>query len=55
MPEWREKEERIHGRAEIMIAKQRHGPVGNIRLLFDSNTTRFSDLIESDHLPDEVF
>jgi replicative DNA helicase len=55
MAEWREKEERVHGRAEIIIAKQRHGPTGNIKLLFDSNTTRFSDLIESDHLPDEVF
>jgi replicative DNA helicase len=54
MAEWREKEERVHGRAEVMIAKQRHGPVGNVKMLFDSNTTNFSDYIASDHLPDEI-
>ena len=30
--------------AEVIIAKQRHGPIGTIELFFDGNYTRFSDL-----------
>ncbi len=30
--------------AEVIVAKQRHGPIGTVKLFFDSNTTRFSDL-----------
>lgn len=30
--------------AEVIIAKQRHGPIGTVKLHFDSNITRFSDL-----------
>jgi replicative DNA helicase len=31
------------GKAEILVAKQRHGPTGVARLLFDRATTHFSD------------
>ncbi len=30
--------------AESIVAKQRHGPIGTVRLFFDPNLTRFSDL-----------
>ena len=30
--------------AEIIIAKQRHGPIGTVKAHFDPNFTRFSDL-----------
>ncbi len=30
--------------AETIIAKQRHGPIGTVRVFFDPNLTRFSDL-----------
>ncbi len=30
--------------ADIIVAKQRHGPIGTVKLYFDSNITRFSDL-----------
>ncbi len=30
--------------AEIIIAKQRHGPIGTVKTFFDANLTRFSDL-----------
>lgn len=30
--------------AEVMVEKQRHGPIGNIRLKFEAWLTRFSDL-----------
>ncbi len=30
--------------ADVIIAKQRHGPIGTISLFFDASVTRFSDL-----------
>ena len=41
-------------KAEIIIAKQRHGPTGTVEMLFRGEFTRFSDLISDDHLPDDV-
>jgi len=41
---WRELCEDSYNKAEIIIAKQRHGPIGTIKAHFDSNFTRFSDL-----------
>ena len=33
-----------YNKAEIIIAKQRHGPIGSIKMHFDANFTKFSDL-----------
>ncbi len=41
---WQEKLERVANKAEIIIAKQRHGPIGNIHLHFDAEFTLFRDL-----------
>ena len=41
---WRELCEKSYNTAEIIIAKQRHGPIGTIKAHFDPNYTRFSDL-----------
>lgn len=30
--------------ADVIVAKQRHGPIGTVQLFFDSNVTRFGDL-----------
>jgi replicative DNA helicase len=40
---WQEEMERLHGRAEIIIGKQRHGPIGTVELAFEGRFTRFSD------------
>ena len=46
---WRELCESSYNIAEIMIAKQRHGPIGNIKTHFDSNFTKFSDFSVRDY------
>ena len=46
---WQELCENSHNTAEIIIAKQRHGPIGTIKTHFESNYTRFSDLNNKDY------
>ena len=46
---WRELCESSYNAAEIIIAKQRHGPIGTIKTHFDSNFTKFSDLSSRDY------
>ncbi|MCC6598786.1 MAG: replicative DNA helicase [Alphaproteobacteria bacterium] len=41
---WQESMERAHNIGECIIAKQRHGPIGTVKMYFDPNITRFSDL-----------
>ncbi len=41
---WQRHGEEVHNIAEVMIAKQRHGPIGNVPLHFDGQYTRFSNL-----------
>ena len=40
------------GKAEVIIAKQRHGPTGSVAIGFQGEFTRFFDLAEGSHLPD---
>ena len=49
---WMEKGERIRGRAEVLVAKQRHGATGTVNVLFRKETTKFMDLIEDDYVPE---
>ncbi len=51
---WKLDMELAHGKAEVIIAKQRHGPTGTVPLQFEGQYTRFSDLIEEDNLPYRV-
>ncbi len=42
--EWMADMEREYGKAELIIAKQRHGPTGTVEVRFDGLTTSFSDV-----------
>jgi replicative DNA helicase len=41
---WQADMEKAHNVAEVIIGKQRHGPVGTVKLHFEGQFTRFSDL-----------
>ncbi|WP_370401736.1 replicative DNA helicase [Sulfitobacter sp. JB4-11] len=43
---WQEEMERLHGRAEVVIGKQRHGPIGTVDLSFEGRFTRFGNLVK---------
>ena len=42
----------VHGKAEIIIGKQRHGPTGTVEVQFEGQFTRFSDLAHDGNMPD---
>jgi replicative DNA helicase len=43
---WQDEMERLHGKAEIVIGKQRHGPIGTVELSFEGRFTRFGNLVK---------
>ena len=49
---WKEKYDPVAGRAEIIVAKQRHGSTGIVRVRFDGRTTKFSDAADEGDLPE---
>jgi replicative DNA helicase len=52
--EWLAEGEKVHGKAEVIIGKQRHGPTGTVELQFEGALTRFSSLARANHLPERI-
>ncbi|MDR3180211.1 MAG: replicative DNA helicase [Holosporaceae bacterium] len=44
---WRVKMAALTGLAEVIVAKQRHGPIGTVKMFFDGRYTKFDNLAES--------
>jgi replicative DNA helicase len=51
---WMEEMEKVHGRAELIVGKQRHGPTGTVQVQFTANLTKFSDLAPDRYLPERM-
>lgn len=49
--EWEKSLNAVANLAEVIIAKQRHGPIGTVKLHFEGRLTKFSDLADSTYLP----
>jgi replicative DNA helicase len=52
--EWFQRCQSVHNKAEVIIAKQRHGPIGNVHLQFDANFGQFNDL-EPGRYPEHLY
>ena len=50
--EWQRDMDRVYNLAEVIVAKQRHGPTVKVTLHFEGATTKFSNHVKTDHLPD---
>jgi replicative DNA helicase len=49
---WQVEMDHAHGRAEVIIGKQRHGPTGTVELHFDAAVTRFDNLARDGQMPE---
>ncbi|RWD49225.1 MAG: replicative DNA helicase [Mesorhizobium sp.] len=47
---WENEMNEMRGKAEVIVAKQRHGPTGSVSLAFQGEFTRFSDLAEEHNI-----
>lgn len=44
MAAWQDEMSQLHGKADVIIGKQRHGPIGDVHLSFEGKFTRFGNL-----------
>ena len=45
---WQAEMEALHAKAEVIVGKQRHGPIGTVRLSFEAELTKFGNLAFDD-------
>ena len=55
MAKWQAVMETVHGKAECIIGKQRHGPIGTVELSFEGRFTRFGNLVKAWQQGDQNF
>jgi len=49
---WQRDMERVYGMADLIVAKQRHGATGKVRMRFDARVTKFSDPVDEGYMPE---
>ncbi len=53
MEKWQEEMDKIYKKAEVIIGKQRHGPIGSVKLKFTGEYTKFENLADEEQDPDK--
>ena len=48
---WCEQMDACRGKADVIVGKQRHGPIGTVTLAFNGELTKFSNLARDDRYP----
>ena len=51
---WQSEMEALHAKAEVIVGKQRHGPIGTVRLAFEAELTKFGNLAFDDRYADSL-
>lgn len=46
MGRWKDEMASLHGKAEVIIGKHRHGPIGTVECSFEGRFTRFGNLVK---------
>ena len=49
---WQQRAQDVMGKAKVIVAKQRHGPTGDVDLAFNGEFTRFDNLAEDGTIPE---
>jgi replicative DNA helicase len=49
---WQTEMEALYGKAEVIVGKQRHGPIGTVKLSFEAELTKFGNLAFDDRYGD---
>jgi len=52
---WLDRMSRAHGKAEVIVAKHRHGPTGTVHLSFDKDRATFHEPADDARLPTERY
>jgi len=51
---WQENLKNCKNLADVIVAKQRHGPIGTLQLQFEAKFTKFSNLADDKHHPENI-
>ena len=51
---WQARYEANSGLADLIVAKQRHGPIGSVKLRFAANTASFANYAPAERLPEQT-
>ena len=52
---WMTELSQVEALSELIVAKQRHGATGKVKMRFDAHITRFSDAAEDAYLPTQTY
>ena len=47
--QWQEDMDKLMGKAEVIVGKQRHGPIGTVKLSFNADLTKFGNLAPEEY------